>query len=61
MNEKLYKYIKNKFSVVETEIWDLSNGDNRIVDPSLPNSDYVLAIGLYGIGFTVSPVGSVSN
>ena len=55
MNEKFYQYIKNKFSVVETEIWDFSNGDNRIVDPALP-INYIIGTGIYPV-----PIGFCSN
>ena len=55
MSEKVYKYIKNKFSMVETEIWDLNIGDTRTVQPNLPN-DY-----RYGIAVYLVPSGYCSN
>ena len=55
MNEKVYEYIKNKFSVVETEVWDLNNGDSRIVDPTLPSNDG------WGMGIYLVPSGYCSN
>ena len=47
MNGKLSQYIKNKLSVVETEIWNLNYSDSRVVDPILTEGDYVYGIGLY--------------
>ena len=47
MNDKVYKYIKDKFSVVETEKWDLNNGDSRIVVPTLQSGDYAWGTGKY--------------
>ena len=40
-------FIKIKLSVVETEIWDFTNGDNRIVNPVLTEGRYTNEIGLY--------------
>ena len=31
----------------ETEIWNVTNGDNRIIDPTLPGNNYAVGIGLY--------------
>ena len=55
MNEKLYQYITIKFSL-ETEIWDLNNGDSRTVDPTLQGDHYVWGIGIYLV-----PSGFCSN
>ena len=57
MNQKVYQYIKNKFSVVETEVWDFDNGGFiGTVDPTLPKGDY-----LYGIAMYLVPTGYCSN
>ena len=46
MNEKQYQIIE-QLSVVETEVWNFSSGDIRIIDPALPRSEYAVGIGLY--------------
>ena len=48
MNQNLYQCIKNKFSVVETEVWDFNNGDMRTVDPTLTQGwPYAAGIAIY--------------
>jgi len=47
MSGKVYKYIKNKFSVVETEVWDFINDETRTVDPTLAKGHYRYGIALY--------------
>ena len=42
---------KNIFSDAETEIWNLFNGDNRLINPTLPEDDYRNGIGLYIVPF----------
>ena len=42
---------KNIFSDAETEIWNLTNGNNKVVDPTLPNSHYAWGMGLYIVPF----------
>ena len=46
-----YFLIINFFSVKETEIWNMTNGTNKVVNPTLPNWDYVAGIGLYIVPF----------
>ena len=55
-------FIKNKFSVV-TEIWDLNNGDSRVVNPTLPNSDYGWGMALYlvPVGFCSTATTATTN
>ena len=38
---------KSLFSPLVTEIWQLENGNNKIIDPALPDNDYVGGIALY--------------
>ena len=46
--KEFYKYIKNKFSVAETEVWDFDNGGYiGTVDPTLPNMMYRYGIAIY--------------
>ena len=35
----------------ETEIWNFTNQTNKVVNPILPNSDYIRGIGLYIVPF----------
>ena len=35
----------------ETEIWQFTNGNNKIINPTLPNMDYIHGIGLYLVPF----------
>ena len=42
---------KNIFSDAETEIWDFINESNKVVDPTLPDNQYVWGIGLYIVPF----------
>ena len=58
MNEKLYQYIKDKFSIVETEIWNFNNNDTGIVDPTL-RAHTSLGIGLYLVPTQQGLLGSV--
>ena len=32
---------------VPTEVWNISNGDNKIIQPTLPKNKYAYGIGLY--------------
>ena len=41
------KTIKSLFRPLVTEIWQLENGNNKIIDPTLPDFDYVAGIALY--------------
>ena len=47
MNDKLHQYIKNKLSVAETEIWDFSKSESRVVDPTLQTSHFNDGLGIY--------------
>ena len=42
---------KRFFSDKETEIWQFTNGNNKIINPILKNGDYVGGIGLYLVPF----------
>ena len=44
------------FSDVETEIWNVTNGSNKVVNPMLPNGDYECGIGLYIVPFNFCTV-----
>ena len=48
---KIFFDIKDFFSDLETEIWQLTNGNNKIINPTLPDGDYVFGIGLYLVPF----------
>ena len=52
MNKNFYQYIKYKLSVIETEIWNFSNNENKIVDPALQDNTY-----LWGVGHYLVPTG----
>ena len=39
------------FSDPETEIWQFANGNNEIINPTLPDNDYIYGIGLYLVPF----------
>ena len=39
--------IKSLFSPLVTEVWELENGINKIIEPTLPNGEYVNGIALY--------------
>lgn len=30
-----------------TEVWELENGSNKIIEPNLPNGDYGVGIALF--------------
>ena len=48
MNENFYQYISSKLSVVETEIWNFNDNENKVVDPTLPGDDtYTWGMGIY--------------
>ena len=34
-----------------TEIWQLENGESKIVNPTLTNGDYIYGIGLFAVDF----------
>ena len=38
-------------SDLETEIWNINNESNKIIDPVLPHTEYCLGIGLYIVPF----------
>ena len=38
------------FSAV-TEVWELSNGNNKVINPTLPTGDYAKGIGIYAVDF----------
>ena len=38
---------KTNFRVVETEIWDLVNGGNNIISPTLPHIKYSHGVCIY--------------
>ena len=42
---------KNIFSDAETEVLDFINGSKKLIDPTLPDGDYVRGIGLYIVPF----------
>ena len=56
MIKKLYEYIKNKISVIETEVWDFTTGDSRVIDPTLSNNQFA-----YGVGLYLVPIGYCNN
>ena len=35
------------FSSLVTEVWELENGNNKTIEPTLPNDDYAYGIALY--------------
>ena len=35
------------FSPFVTEVWELENGNNKIIQPTLPDGDYRYGIALY--------------
>ena len=40
------------FFSVPTEIWELENGNNKIVNPTLTKNDYAIGIGLFAVDFS---------
>ena len=46
MNESQY-WIKLKFSDALTEIWNLTSGDTKIIDPTLGDGMHKVGIGLF--------------
>ena len=46
-----YFLIIDFFSDMETEIWNVTNETNKVVNPTLQNEDYVMGIGLYIVPF----------
>ena len=46
-----YFLIIDFFSDKETEIWNFTDGTNKVVNPILPNYDYSRGIGLYIVPF----------
>jgi len=42
---------KSFFSDVETEIWTYTNGNNKIINPTVSNKQYIGGIGLYLVPF----------
>ena len=57
MNENFYQYISSKLSVVETEIWNFNDNENKVVDPTLPGDD----IYTWGMGIYLVPTGFCSK
>ena len=47
-----FKKISNWFSDAETEIWELENGNNKLIDPVLPTNQYAIGIGLYPVDYS---------
>ena len=45
LNEK--NPLKSFFSPLVTEVWELENGNNDIIQPTLPSADYIYGIALY--------------
>ena len=43
--------LKSFLSALETEIWNINNENNKIIDPVLPSQYYSLGIGLYIVPF----------
>ena len=39
----------NIFLSLETEVWELENDNNKVIDPTL--SDYYTGIGLFAVNF----------
>ena len=39
--------IKSLFSPLVTEVWEFENGNNKIIQPTLPDDDYAFGIALY--------------
>ena len=35
----------------ETEVWELSNGNNKVINPTLPSTHYRYGIGIYAVDF----------
>ena len=44
--------VNPEFSDAETEIWELENGNNKLIDPVLPTNQYAIGIGLYPVDFS---------
>ena len=44
-NEK--KILKSLFSPLVTEVWELENGNNKLIEPTLPDWHYTWGIALY--------------
>ena len=40
-----------KFSDVETEVWKMTNGENKTIAPSLPHMNYTYGVALYPVNF----------
>ena len=36
---------------VETEVWELEDGKNKVINPSLPNYNYAQGIGMFAVDF----------
>ena len=43
--------ILNFMLSAETEVWQLSNGDNQVINPTLPSNTYAVGIGIYAVDF----------
>ena len=49
-----YFLIIDFFSDVETEIWNVTDEHNKVVNPILSNGDYIDGIGLFIVPFNFS-------
>ena len=41
----------NSFSDLETEIWNFTNENHKVINPTIPNTDYKYGIALYIVPF----------
>ena len=39
--------LKFSFSPLDTEVWELENGNTKIIEPTLPDDAYAVGIALY--------------
>ena len=39
--------VQSLFSPLDTEVWELENGNNKTIEPTLPNDDYAFGIALF--------------
>ena len=49
------KHLKREIFIstlrVETEVWELSNGNNKVINPTLSAGHYAYGIGIYAVHF----------
>ena len=52
---KSYKLGRNPLNYfvfsAETEVWQLSNGNNKVINPTLPSGHFGVGIGIYPVNF----------